>query len=253
MNESDSITRNREGWGREAPEYVAAGEVAWANEPYWGIWQLPEAQLRLLPEDMTGRDALEVGCGTGYVSAWLERRGASAVGIDPTPEQLATASRLRDEHVASVKFVEGSGEHLPFADDSFDFAISEYGAVLWADPYEWIPECARVLRSGAQLVALTNSPLVVMCSQEYENSAPISADLKRPYFGMGRTTWPDDDRVEFHLTHSEWISLFVANRFRVERLLELQAPAGAETCFAFVDAGWASQWPAEEAWVVRLG
>lgn len=252
MSQSDSIKRNRDGWGRDAADYVEGAERGWAQEPAWGIWQIPESNLGLLPDDLTGIDALEIGCGTAYVSAWLERRGASVVGLDPTPQQLATARRLRDEHNSLVTFVEGVGEQLPFADNSFDFAISEYGAVLWADPYIWIPEAARVLRSGAQLVVLTNSALVILCAQDYEDSGPITADLKRPYFGMGRTEWPDDDKVEFHLSHSDWIRLFTANGFRVERLLELQAPADAETIYEFVNAEWASQWPSEEVWVVRL-
>ena len=38
--------------------------------------------------------------------------------------------------------------------DRFDLVISEYGASLWADPYAWVPECARVLRPGGRLVFL---------------------------------------------------------------------------------------------------
>lgn len=73
VGRDDHIALNRAGWGTEAKDYVAAGERAWASEPAWGIWQLPESELGLLPDDLTGLDALELGCGTGYVSAWLER------------------------------------------------------------------------------------------------------------------------------------------------------------------------------------
>ena len=62
-----------------------------------------------------------------------------AVGIDPTPNQLNTALRLAREQRLNVQFVEAFGENLPFEDESFDFAVSEYGAALWADPYAWIP------------------------------------------------------------------------------------------------------------------
>ena len=43
---------------------------------------------------MTGLCTVELGCGTGYVSAWLARRGARPVGIDNSPKQLETATRL---------------------------------------------------------------------------------------------------------------------------------------------------------------
>ena len=89
-----------------------------------------------------------MGCGTGYVSSWLARRGARPVGIDNSQEQLATARRLQREHGIKFPLHHGDAEHVPFPDASFDLVISEYGASIWADPYAWIPEAARVLRPG---------------------------------------------------------------------------------------------------------
>ena len=48
----------------------------------------------MLPADMSGLAAIELGCGTGYVSGWMARRGASVVGIDNSRRQLDTARRL---------------------------------------------------------------------------------------------------------------------------------------------------------------
>jgi len=48
----------------------------------------------LLLEDLAGKDAIELGCGTAYVSAWLARRGARVVGIDNSAAQLATARHI---------------------------------------------------------------------------------------------------------------------------------------------------------------
>jgi hypothetical protein len=41
----------------------------------WGIFGVPESDLRALPDDLAGRDVIELGCGTAYVSAGLARRG----------------------------------------------------------------------------------------------------------------------------------------------------------------------------------
>ncbi|MDP9405388.1 MAG: methyltransferase domain-containing protein, partial [Actinomycetota bacterium] len=91
MGTPDYVARNRTAWTALGPDYVASGRRQWtASEPSWGIWNVPEADLRLL-DDVDGRDALELGCGTAYVSAWLARRGARAVGLDPTGAQLDTA------------------------------------------------------------------------------------------------------------------------------------------------------------------
>jgi 2-polyprenyl-3-methyl-5-hydroxy-6-metoxy-1,4-benzoquinol methylase len=73
----DYLARNRVQWDRWATEYAEPGRRNWAqDEPTWGIFGVPESQLGVLPEDLEGRDTIELGCGTGYVSAWLARRGA---------------------------------------------------------------------------------------------------------------------------------------------------------------------------------
>ncbi len=244
---------NVDAWQKEATNYVKRAEDAWASDqPFWGIWSIPETGTGLLPADMSGLACIELGCGTGYVSAWMVRRGANVVAIDPTSNQLDTARRLQKEHGLDFVIEKGFAESLPYPDASFDFAISEYGAALWADPYQWIPEAARLLKPGGELVFLTNSALSVMCMPDNESDGPVRKELLRPYFGMHKTHWPDcPGETEFHLTHGDWIALLRANGFAIERLLELKAPAGATNDAAWADPEWATQWPIEEAWIVR--
>ena len=80
---NDQVRRNRAAWDRWAADYAEPGLRNWAAaEPSWGIWNIPEAQAEALPAQLPGRDSIELGCGTGYVSAWLARRGALPVGLD---------------------------------------------------------------------------------------------------------------------------------------------------------------------------
>jgi len=250
MTIPEYLAGNVEAWEVDAAHYINAGEKAWASkEPYWGIWQIPESQLEMLPSDMTNMDCIELGCGTGYVSAWMSRRGASVTGIDPTPAQLETARTLQAKHGDKINLLECHGENTPFADASFDFAISEYGAALWADPYSWIPEAARLLRPGGKLVFLTNSALFTLCLPEYDSDGPVRETLLRPYFGMHRINWPDEPgQTEFHLPHGEWIKLFRANGFQIDRLAEPMPPSDAVTRFSYADLAWARSWPSEEVW-----
>jgi SAM-dependent methyltransferase len=92
----DHVLRNRVAWDRWAADYAGPGQDNWvAAEPAWGIWKVPETQLGILPPGLDGASSLELGCGTGYVSAWLARRGARPVGLDNSPAQLATAAALQ--------------------------------------------------------------------------------------------------------------------------------------------------------------
>ncbi len=240
-------------WTRANAEYTdARAEQEWAqDEITWGVWHVPESELRALP-DVTGKDVVELGCGTAYFGAWLKKAGAAGVvGVDPTPAQLETARRCNDRFGLGLELVEAFGEEVPLPDASFDLVVSEYGASIWADPYRWIPEAARLLRPSGELVFLRNSTLAILCSPEED--VPTVETLQRPQFGMYRFQWPNSG-VEYHLSHGEWIRLLRANGFEILDLIEVQAPAGAQTHehYDYVTAEWGRKWPAEEIWRARL-
>ena len=246
---TEHATRNRAAWDAWADQYVAAGERAWAGEPSWGIWGIPERQLRIVP-DVGGKDTIELGCGTAYWSAWLARRGARPVGIDNSESQLETARRLQREHRLEFPLIHGSAEDVPLPDASFDLALSEYGASIWCDPYKWIPEAARLLRPGGELIFLCNSVLCMLCSPD---EGKVGERLERPQFGMHRMEWADDDGVEFHLGHGDMLRLLRDSGFEVEGLWEIQASESAKdhSYYDFVPVEWARKWPAEEIWKAR--
>jgi SAM-dependent methyltransferase len=247
----EHVARNRARWDDAAEQYVAAGERGWASEtPAWGIWSVPESDVGMLPDDLAGKDAIELGCGTAYVSAWLVRRGARVVGIDNSEAQLATARRLQQHYALDFPLLHGNAETVPFPDASFDFAISEYGASLWADPARWVPEAARLLRPNGRLVFLTNSFLLTLCMPD-EDGVAATDRLLRPAFGMYRVQWPGDPGVEFHLSHGDWTRLLRRSGFEVEDLIELRPPAHATTRHPFVTLDWARRWPCEEVWKAR--
>jgi SAM-dependent methyltransferase len=244
---------NRAHWDRQAADWVAAGERNWADEASWGIWGISNAELPLLPDDMAGLDAIELGCGTGYGSAWMHRRGARVTAVDPSQGQLATARRLASEHGCDIEFVHGVAESVPRPDGSFDFALSEYGAAIWADPYVWIPEAHRLLRPGGILAFLgTGSWTDVFIPRTVDG---VTGEVAlRPYFGQHRIEWTDvddDPSVEFNLPVSEWFRLFVDSGFVVEHFWEIQAPDDAKGTRFFATADWARRFPSEQAWRLR--
>lgn len=246
----DYFEANREAWRIMAPDFAIKGERHWATDNVtWGIFDIPESDLHLLPDDIGGMDVVELGCGTAYVSAWIARRGGRPVGLDNSPEQLATARRLQAKHGLEFPLHFGQAESTPFAAECFDFAISEYGAAIWADPYRWIPEAARILRPGGALTFLGNGLLQILTLPDDED-LPSTPLLNRSSFELGRFTW-SDGATEFHLSIGDWIRLFRASGFEVEDFIEIRAPEGATTSYTFVTGEWARRWPAEQVWKVR--
>ncbi|MDT4989189.1 MAG: hypothetical protein QOI74_3283 [Micromonosporaceae bacterium] len=245
---TDHVVSNRGYWDGRAPDYARRARDTWAAEPSWGIFRIAQSELPMFPPELAGVDVVELGCGTGYVSAWAARRGARPVGLDNSPRQLATARAMRSEFRLTFPLIQADAERVPLAAATFDLAISEYGASIWCDPFRWVPEAARLLRPGGRLVFLCNSTLLMLC----EPDVGVAGDrLLRPLRGLHRMSWESDPGVEFHLPHGEWVRLLRSSGFDIEDMIEVYAPDGVESTYDFVTAQWGRRWPVEEVWFAR--
>ena len=247
----DYLTINKDVWNADAANWVDFARSRWQlDPPEWGTWGNTEADLNMLPADMADLDAIELGCGTGYVAHWMARRGARVTAIDISTEQLATARGLASEHKVDITFIEGNAEATGLPDASFDFAISEYGASIWCPPENWLREAWRLLRPGGRLVFLGNHPLSLICSPL--SGAPAELSLHRPYKGIWGADWTEVEieptGVCFNLTIAGWMELFAEIGFAVTRYQEVYAPDWALGTRAAVPADWAKSYPVEQVW-----
>jgi ubiquinone/menaquinone biosynthesis C-methylase UbiE len=171
-------------WGRRAPHF---------DEDFGHSIRTPAERAawdRILDLVLAGQetlDALDAGCGTGFLAFELAARGHRVSGVDFAPAMIAEARGKAAERSVSIRFEEADAEELPFARGSFDLAMSRH--LLWTLPHpeaaidEWI----RVLRPGGRLVvvdgqfdvgARSQSPESARTSKEY---ALVGDQL--PFFG----------------------------------------------------------------------
>ncbi|MFN8124903.1 MAG: class I SAM-dependent methyltransferase [Candidatus Nanopelagicales bacterium] len=243
---------NRSLWTLVNEQYTdGQADEQWASDGiHWGIFAIPESDVDVIG-DVAGLDVVELGCGTAYFSAWLARRGARPVGVDLTPAQIASARRCQQTYGPEFPLVVADATAVPLPSDSFDLAISEYGASLWCDADGWIGEAARLLRPGGRLVFLTNSILVTLCVPDDEG--PATGSLQRGQRDIDPIRWSDGG-VEFHASHGDLIRTLRRHGFALEDLQELYAPPDAQrhSYYDIAEPGWAQKWPVEELWVARL-
>src|SRR2546426_11614285 len=130
-----SVAANVAKWTKQNAAYTdGRAQAAWQRDDLtWGVFGVSESAVDVVG-DVRGLDVVELGCGTAYLSAWLAKRGARPVGVDPTPAQLAPARRMMDETGILFPLVEAPAEAGPLPDPSFDPAISQDRAALWDPP-----------------------------------------------------------------------------------------------------------------------
>ena len=120
--------------------------------------------------------------------------------------------------------VEASAEDVPLGSESFDLAISEYGASIWCDPHRWLPEAYRLLAARRAAWFLRNSTLSILCAPGTEAAR---TRCSAPQRGLGRMEWPGEIGVEWQLPHGELFRLLRRTGFDVVDLVELYAPDDA--------------------------
>lgn len=246
---SDHVAHNRAFWDADADAYQDAHTRVLdpGREPGWGVWHLPESELRVLG-DVRGLDVLELGCGAAQWAVQLDRAGARPVGLDLSAGQLAHARANARSAATALPLVLADGERTPFRDTTFDVVFCDHGAMGFCDPAATVPEAARLLRPGGLLAFSIGTPLL---HATYDTRRGRQTRRLRTRL-FGRREWQSaEGTVDFMIPTGEWISLFRAHGFVIEDLLELRPPKGATTTFDYVPYSWARRWPAEQIWRVR--
>jgi SAM-dependent methyltransferase len=139
----------------------ARQQATWASGDFAEIATLivPVAERLSDAADLRAESTvLDVACGSGNAALAAARLGCVVIGIDYVPALLvrgrerAAAERLR------VDFRDGDAEEIPFADGSFDAAVSVFGSMFAPDHRRAAAELARVTRPGGSIALASWTP-----------------------------------------------------------------------------------------------
>jgi phosphatidylethanolamine/phosphatidyl-N-methylethanolamine N-methyltransferase len=139
---------------------VQAAYSRWAKVYDWTFGPLlsgPRRKALQMLELRNGDSVLEVGVGTG-LSLPLIPAGCRMTGVDFSRPMLQKAlPRLRDDGLAcDAALVEADGARLPFADGTFDAAITPFVVSAAPDPVALLQDMVRVCRPGARIIVLNH-------------------------------------------------------------------------------------------------
>ena len=133
--------------------YRFASSVPFAGQ--WRVWQ------RLVLSRIYGHDVLELGCGLGDLLVDMSEAGYLCLAVEQSPQMVrATRDTLQRRKLdKEVTIVQGSAQHLPFSNASFDTVVSTFPSEYIYDP-DTIAEVERVLRPGGRLIVIEGANLL---------------------------------------------------------------------------------------------
>ena len=145
----------------EHGEYVPALKYRWLTPYYDAIVGATTRErtfktaLIAQAEIESGHCVLDLACGTGTMSIWINKSqpDADVLGVDGDPDILSIAKRKADRAGLSIRFETAMSYDLPFPDAHFDRIVSSlfFHHLSSDDKVRTAREIHRVLKPGGQL------------------------------------------------------------------------------------------------------
>lgn len=228
VSPEESVTANSAWWDADADDYLAThGEFLGDADFVWCPEAMREADVELLG-DVTGRDVLEVGCGSAPCARWLAGQGARVIGLDLSAGMLRHALAANRRTGISVPLVRADAGRIPLAGDSFDLACSAFGGIPFvADLTSAFAEVARVLRPHGRWVFSVTHPIRWMFP---DDPGPAGLTVINSYFDRTPYLEVDDEGratyVEHHRTLGDYVRALRSTGFVLDDLIEPTWPEG---------------------------
>lgn len=217
-------------WNRNAADWIRASED---GLDVWRDQVNTKAFLAMLP-DVSQHCGLDVGCGEGHHSRLIARRCAKLMAIDISSRFIAF--NKQQNICPNLFFRKANCSHLPFKNNSFDFAVSTMAFMDMAELDRAFSEIYRVLRPDGFLQFSITHPCFNECIGHWLDDrsgfvvqryfATIEGEVQQwqHYFS---NNLPAFQTPRFLRPLSDWLNGLIHAGFTIEKLMEPVADESA--------------------------
>lgn len=217
LKREEILSINQKGWNKIAPIFYGGTAL-----PKYGPLTSTEEELHLIP-DLSGKNILELGCGSGHTLAFLrENRNASELwGLDLSEIQISfTREFLEGKNIPAKLFIASMDENPGVPENYFDLIVSIYSLGWTADLHTTLAKIHSYLKPGGMFVFSWEHP--AYRSLRYE------ADIEKYVFDVsyleeGPVIDPSWKGVEIVINHrqlSTYLNAIIQSGLVIERVIE---------------------------------
>ena len=198
------------------------------------------AFLSMLP-DVKDLKGLDVGCGEGYNTRQVAKKGAAMTAVDISSVFIGQAKKLEEENPLGIEYKIASAVELPFERNAFDFAVATMSFMDVPETEQVVKEAWRVLKPGGFLQFSILHPCFFTSKWEWfrdENGhlealkcgdyfRELNGETEEWIFGAApgdlKKTMPKFKIPVFTRTLSKWLNLLIDAGFVLEQFAEPKA------------------------------
>jgi ubiquinone/menaquinone biosynthesis C-methylase UbiE len=192
----------------------------------------------------TGREVLDLGCGTGFHLPFFAATAARVVGVEPHPDLVGLARR-RTRSLAHVSVVPGTAQHVPLPDASVDLVHVRWAYFFGPGCEPGLRELDRVVRRGGTAFVIDNDASRSTFGRWFRLGYPKidPGDVERFWARQGWTRTPVLTRFSFG-THAD-LEAVVRIEFdpdTAEKILAEHRESGGGTDVDYAVNVWSRDW-----------
>lgn len=178
--------------------------------------------------DVNGLKIADIGCGEGYVSRMLAKRGAEVIGVDVSERLIRLAQQQEKKHPQGIRYLVAPAQDLHFIkSNSQDAAISVLVFCCFkkdSDAIKALKETHRILRPDGEFILALPHPLDIA---QISTGWVKYSDGKVNYWSLGpihkqliKSSGEQFEIENYHRPLEKIVSMVITARFRIEGIIE---------------------------------